>query len=194
MCGSDGVVLSWSLLIRGAQRARRQAEIPLIVLCRFPGPALFVVAKDHVHDPVQGVLDGPVRADHWTDRVGQHHQRGDVEARLVGDLAVDFAPAFYHDDGVQARPLVACLQPDSLVDHDVVSRLDTAVIGIDRLVRADRCILEFQGFLFIDEDVDILAQGSLSRICFKLRRIKLRGNVCHGVVSCPALQRRMIRG
>ena len=40
MCGSDGVVLSWSLLIRRAQRARRQAEIPLIVLCRFPGPAL----------------------------------------------------------------------------------------------------------------------------------------------------------
>jgi ABC-type uncharacterized transport system substrate-binding protein len=29
-----------SLLIRGAQRARCQAEIPLIVLCRFPGPAL----------------------------------------------------------------------------------------------------------------------------------------------------------
>ncbi len=42
MCGSDGVVLSWSLLIRRAQRARRQAEIPLIVLCRFPGPALYL--------------------------------------------------------------------------------------------------------------------------------------------------------
>jgi len=32
--------LSWSLLIRWAQRARCQAETPLIVLCRFPGPAL----------------------------------------------------------------------------------------------------------------------------------------------------------
>ena len=32
--------LTWSLLIRGPQRARRQAETPLIVLCRFPGPAL----------------------------------------------------------------------------------------------------------------------------------------------------------
>jgi hypothetical protein len=26
-------------------------------------------------------------------------------------------------------------------------------------MRADRCILVFQGFLFIDEDLDILAQG-----------------------------------
>jgi len=37
--GSGAVVLAWSLLIRRAQRARRQAEIPHIVLCKFPGPA-----------------------------------------------------------------------------------------------------------------------------------------------------------
>src|SRR5258707_554030 len=32
--------------------------------------------------------------------------------------------------------------------------------------------------------------------CFGLglRRIRLRGNACHGVVSSPTLQRRMIRG
>jgi hypothetical protein len=40
VCGSDVVVCSWSLLIRQAQRARCQAEIPLIVLCRLAGPAL----------------------------------------------------------------------------------------------------------------------------------------------------------
>jgi hypothetical protein len=33
-----------SLLIRWAQRARCQAETPLIVLCRFPGPALSALA------------------------------------------------------------------------------------------------------------------------------------------------------
>jgi hypothetical protein len=32
------------LLIRWAQRARCQAETPLIVLCRFPQPALFELA------------------------------------------------------------------------------------------------------------------------------------------------------
>ena len=37
---SGAVVCSLSLLIRWAQRARRQAETPLIALCRFPGPAL----------------------------------------------------------------------------------------------------------------------------------------------------------
>src|SRR5664280_1927879 len=40
VCGSGGVVCSWSLLIRRAQRAHCQAETPLIVLCRFPEPAL----------------------------------------------------------------------------------------------------------------------------------------------------------
>jgi hypothetical protein len=38
--------LAWSLLIRWAQRARRQAEIPPIVLSRFPGPALLAAPDD----------------------------------------------------------------------------------------------------------------------------------------------------
>jgi hypothetical protein len=40
VCGSGAVVSSWSLLIRWAQRARCQAETPLIVLFRFLRPAL----------------------------------------------------------------------------------------------------------------------------------------------------------
>jgi hypothetical protein len=32
--------------------------------------------------------------------------------------------------------LVARLQPIDIVDHSVVSRLDTAVIGVDRFMRA----------------------------------------------------------
>jgi hypothetical protein len=40
VCGSGAVVCSLFLLIRWAQRARCQAETPLIVLCRFPQPAL----------------------------------------------------------------------------------------------------------------------------------------------------------
>ena len=43
MCGSGAVVCSLFLLIRWAQRARCQAETPLIVLCRFPQPALSFV-------------------------------------------------------------------------------------------------------------------------------------------------------
>jgi hypothetical protein len=37
----DGLVASWSLLIRGHQRARCQAEIPLIVLCKISEPLLW---------------------------------------------------------------------------------------------------------------------------------------------------------
>ena len=38
---TGAVVSSWSLLIRRLQRARCQAEIPLIVLCKISGPPLF---------------------------------------------------------------------------------------------------------------------------------------------------------
>src|SRR4051812_23031299 len=42
MCAAGAVVSSWSLLIRRLQRACRQAEAPLIVLCKFAGPALII--------------------------------------------------------------------------------------------------------------------------------------------------------
>jgi hypothetical protein len=57
----------------------------------------------------------------------------------------------------------------------------------------------------MDEFANPIAQASFNRVkpivekvdsrfgC-RLRRLKLRGNARHGVVSCPALQRRMIRG
>jgi hypothetical protein len=40
VCDSGGAVSSWYLLIRRHQRARCQAEIPLIILSKFPEPAL----------------------------------------------------------------------------------------------------------------------------------------------------------
>jgi hypothetical protein len=41
------------------------------------------------------------------------------------------------------------------------TRVCTAVIDVECFMRVNRCILEFQGFLFIDEDLDIIARGSL---------------------------------
>src|SRR5260221_3672282 len=48
MCGSGAVVCSLSLLIRWAQRARCQAETPLIVLFRFLRPALTTVVIEQI--------------------------------------------------------------------------------------------------------------------------------------------------
>ena len=104
-------------------------------------PAL-VIAEDHVHDPVQAVLDRPVAADDRTQQVRRQHQRGDVEACLPLDLSADLARAFDHDDGLQARPVVAFLQPGDIVDDGGGPGFDAAVIAIDRLVPADRGVLE----------------------------------------------------
>ena len=60
----------------------------------------FVVAEDHIHDPMEAVFDGPMVADDWADRMGQQHQGCDVEARLLFDLVAVFAGAFDHDDGL----------------------------------------------------------------------------------------------
>src|ERR1022692_3309455 len=38
--GNRSLKRGLTVLIRGSQRARHQAETPPIVLCRFPGPAL----------------------------------------------------------------------------------------------------------------------------------------------------------
>src|SRR5258708_38695840 len=42
--------------------------------------AAFVLAKDHGHDPGQGSLEGPTRADHRAERVRLGDQPGHVEA------------------------------------------------------------------------------------------------------------------
>ena len=54
----------------------------------------FVVAEDHVHHPMQAVLDSPMTADDRSQKAGQQDQGGDVEACLLLDLAADFAACF----------------------------------------------------------------------------------------------------
>ena len=47
----------------------------------------FVVAKDHVHDPVQAVLDAPMVANDRPHGLRQQKRRRAVEAGLDCDLA-----------------------------------------------------------------------------------------------------------
>lgn len=48
--------------------------------------AALVVAEDHIHDPMQAILDRPMSAHDRSQEVGQQDQRGDVEPRLLLDL------------------------------------------------------------------------------------------------------------
>src|SRR5450755_3430679 len=40
----------------------------------------------------------------------------------------------------------------------------------------------------------VLHRLDCTSFCWRLRKFRLAGNILHGVVSCPALQRRVIRG
>ena len=104
-------------------------------------PAL-VIAEDHVHDPVQAVLDGPVAADDRPQDGRQKHQRCDVKACLVLDFSGDVSRALDHDHCVQAGPVVTFLQPDDIMDDGGGPGLDAAVIAIDCSVPADRGVLK----------------------------------------------------
>jgi hypothetical protein len=42
--------------------------------------AALVVAKDHVHHPMQTVFNCPVAAHDWSQEMCEHHQRGEVKA------------------------------------------------------------------------------------------------------------------
>src|SRR5262245_15021480 len=56
-----------SLLIRRPQRARRQAETPLIVLCRFPRPALVLSSRNLIKSSmdITDSLEGLAIAASW---------------------------------------------------------------------------------------------------------------------------------
>jgi hypothetical protein len=123
-------------------------------------PAL-VVAEDHVQNPVQTVLDCPVAADDRTQQVRQQDQRRDVEARFPLELSGGLSRALDHDHGLQARPVVAFLQPGDIVNDGGGSGLDAAMIAVDCLITADLGVLEASGLLFGDEQLDILAQRTL---------------------------------
>ena len=56
--------------------------------------ATLIVAKNHVHDPVQAVFDRPVAAHDRSDEMRQTHQRGDVVACLLLDFSADLGVCF----------------------------------------------------------------------------------------------------
>jgi hypothetical protein len=78
VCGSGVVVCPLSLLIRWTQRARCQAETPLIVLCRFPQPALYTVLPWESADEYRAVVEA---------LVAEHGPQGPTEEHLVEEIA-----------------------------------------------------------------------------------------------------------
>ncbi len=129
--------------------------------------AAFVVAENHIHDPMQTILDRPVTPHDGSKAVGRQGQRGDVEPCLALDLVVDVTQAVDDDDAVQTGPLMARSQPADIVDGGRGSCLDVAMIGIDGFIAADRGVLEIAGFLLGGENLDILAQRA--RLAFNAR-------------------------
>src|ERR1700685_3379262 len=95
MCGSGAVVCSLSLLIRRAQRARCQAETPLIGLFRFLRPALCVGEIDgsvsgqnmpNIGDQLLALCDPTAEVLSDKDRIDRFVQVGHEVATELAEL------------------------------------------------------------------------------------------------------------
>ena len=123
--------------------------------------AAFVVAKNHVHNPMQAVFHTPMPPHDRPELAREPDQGGQVEAGLLLDFSIDFTPALDHENTLQSGPIMALLQPADIVDRRIGSHFNAAVIAVDGLVATDVSILETIGLLLGDEDPDILAQRAL---------------------------------
>ena len=81
--------------------------------------AAFIVTEDHVHHPVEAVLNGPMTSDDRSDLVSEPDQRGEIEARFALDLVDEFAGALDHDDRFETGPIMAFLQPIDIMEDRV---------------------------------------------------------------------------
>jgi TIR domain/Putative peptidoglycan binding domain len=129
MCGSGAVVVAWSLLIRGAQRARRQAETPLIALFRFPRPALGIEFRTGTTDEL--FYDETLREAVRTFQSKYGHRVADglvgpaTRERLVAELFHRFTPSIF----ARLRRPEAWSRPSVLIsyasaDRERVNKID----------------------------------------------------------------------
>src|SRR5260370_35578147 len=96
-------------------------------------------------------------ADDRPQKACQQHQRSDVEACLPLDLIADLSGAFDDDDGLQAGPLVAFLQPVDVMDDGGGSGRDAPVIAIDGLDPADPGVCARRGCALSPESRGVVA-------------------------------------
>ena len=62
---------------------------------------------------------------------------------------------------LSSGPVAPILEPGDVVNDGHATRLDAAVIAVDRFVPADRRVGKTLGFLLVGEQFDILAQRAL---------------------------------
>ena len=123
--------------------------------------AAFIVAKEHVHHPVETVFDPPMAPDGLgkSSRIGL--EGGDVVSGLAFAPARDLADAFDHDDALKPWPVVAGFEPGDIVNRRRCSRLDAPVAFFYRVVGDRDCIGEAFRLLLGEEQLNIVTKRSL---------------------------------
>jgi hypothetical protein len=138
VCGSGAVVCSWSLLVRGAQRARYQAETPLIALCRFPGPALLSQIEQLTPQSLTILADNL----HWPTMKLPGYSVED--GKITSDWLAPFAGSYSRSKGIGEKELVNRVQHSI---KDLINRgfIEAYLIGELAQSHDARCVLTDMG-------------------------------------------------
>jgi hypothetical protein len=97
--------------------------------------AHLVIAKDHVHAPVQTVFDAPVLADGLIHSLRVGRQAADVETVLNGGFSLDRPLAGDHRERLQVWPALGRVQAVELVEDVAAPDFQPAMVFLDDFVK-----------------------------------------------------------
>ena len=92
-----------------------------------------VFVEDHIEDPVQAVLDVPVRADGAGKQHGIQRDGAEMEAPLDAGLAAALGLGLDHGGGLQTGKAAIGLQEGDVVADGMAAHLDATVIAVGGL-------------------------------------------------------------
>ena len=96
--------------------------------------ALAILVHRHVQDPVQPILDTPLRTRHFGEPRGRKRRAQQIIRAFRGGLAFGLARPDHLADRCQTRPRMLLQNPVDVSGDLTGPGLDAAMIGIDRRV------------------------------------------------------------
>ena len=102
--------------------------------------AHLVIAKDHVHAPVQTVFDAPVLADGVIHSLCVGSQAAEIEAVLNGGFSLACPLAGDHRERLQVWPALGGVQAVELVEDVAALDFQSAMVFLDDFVNLVWCL------------------------------------------------------
>jgi hypothetical protein len=92
-----------------------------------------IFAKGDIQGPMEGILDTPVAAYGFGERLGVQCQAGEVIAAFDGAFPLDAPDGFDHANALKVRPSFFVLEPVDIGGLPVAARFDPSMVFLHGL-------------------------------------------------------------